>query len=68
MQWSVGPGLKIVKFLIRTQLPKDNSPSRNRFGFKQYVFSFMLCKFSPRFVSNIISFETHEQTDWPQSS
>lgn len=48
------------EFLIRAQLPKDNRPSRNKFGFKQCGFNCMLCKFSPRFVDNIVSSVTHE--------
>ena len=50
----------LIEFLSRAQLPKDNRPSRNKLGFKQCGFNCMLCKFSPKFVNNIVSSITHE--------
>lgn len=51
------------EFLIRAKLPKSlvpKRPSRNKIGFKHCGNDCMLCKFSPKFVNNIVSSVTKE--------
>jgi hypothetical protein len=60
--WTRPKNLK--EFLIRSKLPNAQiirRPSRNKLGFKHCGYDCIMCKFSPRFVSNIVSSVTDER-------